>query len=87
MQETMCGEMIKVKHTDKEFDMYLECEKAGELLQSKKLFIFDMDGTIYLGGKPFPFAIEFIKKLRKAGKRVLFFTTTHPILRSFILKS
>jgi len=54
--------------------MYLECEKAGELLQSKKLFIFDMDGTIYLGGKPFPFAIEFIKKLRKAGKRVLFFT-------------
>lgn len=54
--------------------MLRECEKAGELLQSKKLFIFDMDGTIYLGGKPFTFAIDFIKKLRKAGKRVLFFT-------------
>ena len=54
--------------------MLCECQKAGELLLSKKLFIFDMDGTIYLGGKPFPFAIDFIKKLRKAGKRVLFFT-------------
>ena len=54
--------------------MLCECQKAGELLLSKKLFIFDMDGTIYLGGKPFPFAIDFIKKLRRAGKRVLFFT-------------
>ncbi len=54
--------------------MLLECSEAGELLLSKKLFIFDMDGTIYLGGKPFPFAIDFIKKLRRAGKRVLFFT-------------
>ena len=44
------------------------------LLHDKKLFIFDMDGTIYLGGKPFDFAIEFIKNLRAAGKKVLFFT-------------
>ena len=33
-----------------------------------------MDGTIYLGGNPFGFAIDFIKKLRLAGKKVLFFT-------------
>ena len=45
-----------------------------ELLKSKKLFIFDMDGTIYLGDNVFPFAIDFINKLRKAGKKVLFFT-------------
>lgn len=44
------------------------------VLQSKKLFIFDMDGTIYLGAKVFPFAIRFIKDLRAHGKRVLFFT-------------
>ena len=44
------------------------------IIKNKKLFIFDMDGTIYLGGKPFDFAIEFIKNLRKSGKRVLFFT-------------
>ncbi len=54
--------------------MLRECDKAGALLRSKTLFIFDMDGTIYLGGNPFPFAVDFIKKLRGAGKRVLFFT-------------
>ena len=43
-------------------------------LKNKKLFIFDMDGTIYLGAKVFPFAVEFIKKLRANGKKVLFFT-------------
>ncbi len=48
--------------------------KSKEILASKKLFIFDMDGTIYLGGIPFDFAIRFIKNLRKSGKQVLFFT-------------
>lgn len=43
-------------------------------LKNKKLFIFDQDGTIYLGGRVFPFAIEFIKNLRKNGYKVLFFT-------------
>lgn len=45
-----------------------------EILKNKKLFIFDMDGTIYLGEQVFPFAIDFISKLRKAGKKILFFT-------------
>ncbi len=40
----------------------------------KKLYIFDMDGTIYLGENTFPFAIDFIDMLRKNGKKVLFFT-------------
>ena len=44
------------------------------LLAEKELYIFDMDGTIYLGFQVFPFAIRFIENLRKAGKRVLFFT-------------
>ena len=44
------------------------------LLKAKKLFVFDMDGTIYLGGIPFPFAIRFVDRLRAEGKRVLFFT-------------
>ena len=47
---------------------------SHETLSKKSLFIFDMDGTIYLGGKPFDFAIKFIKNLRKSGKSVLFFT-------------
>ncbi len=45
-----------------------------DILKEKKLFIFDMDGTIYLGGRPFDFAIRFIKNLRSSGKKVLFFT-------------
>lgn len=49
-------------------------EKSAELLSSKKLFIFDMDGTIYLGGNPFDFAVRYINKLRESGRRVLFFT-------------
>ena len=48
--------------------------KNKELLLSKKLFIFDMDGTIYLGAIPFDFAVRFINRLRAEGKRVLFFT-------------
>lgn len=40
----------------------------------KKLYVFDMDGTIYLGENVFPFAVAYIKKLRLQGRRVLFFT-------------
>ena len=45
-----------------------------EILRDKELFVFDMDGTIYLGSTVFDFAIRFIDNLREAGKRVLFFT-------------
>ncbi len=44
------------------------------LLRDKKLFIFDMDGTIYLGYNVFDYAIRFINNLRANGKKVLFFT-------------
>ncbi len=46
----------------------------NEIIASKKLYIFDQDGTIYLGGRVFPCAVEFINALRAAGKRVMFFT-------------
>lgn len=45
-----------------------------QILNEKKLYIFDMDGTIYLGNQVFPYAIRFIKNLRKHGKKILFFT-------------
>ena len=47
---------------------------AARLLAPKRLCIFDMDGTIYLGGRPFDFAVAFIRRLRESGRRVLFFT-------------
>ena len=43
-------------------------------ISNKKLYIFDMDGTIYLGGIVFDFAVKFIENLRASGRRVLFFT-------------
>ncbi len=46
----------------------------NEILKNKDLYVFDMDGTVYMENTPFPFAVDFIHKLRKAGKRVLFFT-------------
>ncbi len=56
------------------------------VLQNKKLYIFDMDGTIYLGGKVFPFAVDFIRRLRNAGKRVLFFTNNASHSGAFYLE-
>ena len=57
-----------------------------EMIKDKKLFIFDMDGTIYLGGRPFGFAIDFIKNLRKSGKKVLFFTNNASHTSPFYFK-
>ena len=54
-------------------------------LLSKKLFVFDMDGTIYLGGKPFDFAVDFICYLRKIGKKVLFFTNNSSHTHDFYM--
>lgn len=47
---------------------------AKQALQDKKLYIFDLDGTVYLGRDVFPFAIRFIEHLRESGRRILFFT-------------
>lgn len=46
----------------------------NKVISSKKLYIFDMDGTIYLGGSVFESAVKFIDSLRKSGKKILFFT-------------
>ena len=56
-----------------------------EIIKNKKLFIFDMDGTIYLGGIPFEFAKRFIKNLRNSGKKVLFFTNNASHTSDFYL--
>ena len=55
-------------------------------LADKKLYIFDMDGTIYLGGRVFDFAVRFIENLRKSGRRVLFFTNNASHTTEFYLE-
>ena len=52
----------------------MEQERKIQEILDKKIYIFDMDGTIYLGGIVFDFAIRFIDHLRASGKKVLFFT-------------
>ncbi len=46
----------------------------NKTIEDKKLYIFDQDGTIYLGENVFSGAVRFINRLRDAGKKVLFFT-------------
>lgn len=56
-----------------------------ESLKSTKLFVFDMDGTIFLGGKPFPEAIDFINYLRETGRKFLFFTNNASTNKDFLI--
>lgn len=43
-------------------------------IKNKKLYILDMDGTFYLGNRLIEGSLEFIERLRRAGKEFLFFT-------------
>ena len=43
-------------------------------LKEIKLFVLDMDGTIYLGDRVLPGAIEFVHTARDTGRKVIFFT-------------
>lgn len=61
------------------------CRKDHDL-RNKKLYIFDMDGTIYLGGIVFDFAVKFINNLRKNGKKVLFYTNNASHTTDFYYK-
>ena len=45
-----------------------------ELLRSKKLYLFDMDGTLYLGNRLYDFTLELLETLRKNGRKYLFMT-------------
>lgn len=43
-------------------------------LDGKKLFLFDMDGTIYLGDRLFDGVLELLDKIEKIGGRYVFIT-------------
>ncbi len=48
--------------------------KKNELLRSKRLYLFDMDGTLYLGDRLYPFTIELLNTLKETGRKYLFMT-------------
>ena len=39
-----------------------------------RLFLLDMDGTLYLGDEVFPGAVEFIRTLRQTGRQYIYLT-------------
>lgn len=49
-------------------------EELRQRLASIRCFVLDMDGTIYLGDRLFPFTRAFLDKAARAGKDVCFFT-------------
>lgn len=45
-----------------------------ERLQEKKLWILDMDGTVYLGNRLFEETLPFLERIKRSGASYLFFT-------------
>lgn len=43
-------------------------------MENKKLYLFDLDGTLILGNQVIDGAIEIVKKIRESGKELLIFT-------------
>lgn len=76
--------MLEYKNKILNRGRYIIMEMHGALAE-KKLFIFDMDGTVYLGEKAFDGAIDFIKNLRAAGRKILFFTNNASNIPEFYL--
>ncbi len=46
----------------------------NEILRSKKLYLFDMDGTLYLGSRLYDFTLELLATLKATGRSYLFLT-------------
>ena len=46
----------------------------NEIISSMRLFLFDMDGTLYLGSQLYSFTKELLEQIRAVGGRYLFMT-------------
>ena len=46
----------------------------NEIIQNMKLYLFDMDGTLYLGSRLYDFTIELLQEIRRTGGKYLFIT-------------
>ena len=56
------------------FDQGDSLMDKNEILRSKKLYLFDMDGTLYLGNRLYDFTLELLSTLRATGRQYLFMT-------------
>jgi len=46
----------------------------NEILKKTRLFLFDMDGTLYLGSQLYDFTIELLETIKATGRKYLFMT-------------
>ena len=46
----------------------------NECVRQVKLYLFDMDGTLYLGNRLYDFTVELLKTIRQTGGQYLFMT-------------
>ncbi|MBQ0110655.1 MAG: HAD-IIA family hydrolase [Oscillospiraceae bacterium] len=46
----------------------------AQKLRNTKLFLLDMDGTLYLGNTVFPYTKEFLQTVKNSGRRYMFIT-------------
>ena len=46
----------------------------GKVLSGVELFLFDMDGTLYLGDRLYGFTVELLETIKEKGKRYIFVT-------------
>ncbi len=52
---------------------------AAEQIKNIKCFLFDMDGTVYLGRKLIPGAKDTLNAIRESGKRICFLTNNSSV--------
>lgn len=45
-----------------------------EIIRNMKLYLFDMDGTLYLGDRLYSFTVQLLEQIRKSGGKYLFMT-------------
>ncbi|MBE6885974.1 MAG: HAD-IIA family hydrolase [Ruminococcaceae bacterium] len=56
-------------------------------LTEMKLFLFDMDGTLYIGNRLFPFTVPLLSAIRERGAQYLFVTNnSSKSVKDYILK-
>ncbi len=48
--------------------------QTEHIVKELKLYLFDMDGTLYLGDQLFDFTIELLEEIRRTGGRYMFMT-------------
>lgn len=51
-----------------------QMKQLDKTIRNIQLFLFDMDGTLYLGDRLFPFTKQLLETIREQGKRYLFMT-------------